>query len=329
MSNAPDLRDRTVLVTGGLGFVGSNLAHRCLELGARVIVYDTLDPACGGNAANLDGIEDRVTVVREDIRALERATAALHGVDILFNCAAYTSHAGSMKDPRAYVDVNCRGVVDLLDAARAASGARFVQVGTSSQVGRMLEQPVTEDHPEFPADVYSATKSAAEKLALAYGRSLGIPVSVVRLANVYGPRATIRSPAFGFINYFIGLALQDKDVTVYGDGSQLRTVTFVDDVVEALLLAGVAPEATGQVYFAAADGQHTVGDLALAIVRAVRRGRVRSIEWPTERAAIEIGDAVISSRRIADALGWCARIALEDGLARTRAYYEPRLARYV
>lgn len=329
MTTASELSGRRVLVTGGLGFIGSNLAQRCLELGAEVTVYDNLDPSCGGNLANLDGTQGRLRVIREDIRSLDSATAAMKGVELVFNCAAYTSHTGSMKDPRAYVDVNCRGVIELLLAAQSAGCERFVQVGTSSQIGPMLEQPVTEDHPEFPADVYSATKSAAEKIVLAYGRSLGVPVGVVRLANVYGPRASIRSPAFGFINYFIGLALQGKELTVYGDGSQLRTVTFVDDVVEALILAAVSPEGAGRVYFAAADGQQTVRDLALAIVRAIGRGRVLSIEWPKERAAIEIGDAVISSRRITDALGWHAVVSLEEGLARTRAYFEPRLARYV
>lgn len=327
---AGDLSGRRVLVTGGQGFIGSNLAHRCLERGAAVTVYDSLDPECGGNPANLDGIEDRVRVVRADIRSGEAAARVLDGQDIVFNCAAYTSHAGSMKDPRAYLDVNCRGPLELLDAARAAGvRPRFVQVGTSSQVGPMLQEPVTEDHPERPLDVYSATKSAAEKLVFAHGRASGIPVTVVRLANVYGPRAMIRSAAFGFLNYFVGLALQDRDLTVYGEGGQLRTVTFVEDVVDALVGAAVAPGAEGAVLFAAADGRHTIRELADAIVRAIGRGRVRSIEWPPERAAIEVGDAVISSERLRALTGWRAATGLADGLERTRRYFEPRLDRYL
>jgi UDP-glucose 4-epimerase len=152
---------------------------------------------------------------------------------------------------------------------------------------------------------------------------------VVRLANVYGPRANIRSSAFGFINYFIGLALRNEDVTVYGEGAQLRTVTFVDDAVHALLLAAVSDHAAGQVLFAVAERQYTVRELADTIVRQMGAGRVRSMPWPKDRLAIEIGDANISSARIKSTLGWEAKTGLEDGMARTRDYYRPLLDRYM
>ena len=201
MTASADLAGARVLVTGGLGFIGSNLAHRCVALGASVTVCDTLDARCGGNRANLDGIADRVRSVPVDIRDPDAVSPLVADSDIVFNCAAFTSHAQSMKDPHHVMSVNCDGTIALLEAVRRAGRPiRFVQLGTSTQVGRMLTKPITETQPEFPLDMYSASKTAAEKVALVHGEADGITVTVVRLANVYGPRANISSPDFGFLN---------------------------------------------------------------------------------------------------------------------------------
>lgn len=324
------LAGERVLVTGGLGFIGSNLAGECVRRGAEVTILDSLDPLCGGNLANIAELKDDVRLVRGDIRSDTDVTGVLTGTTIVFNCAAYTSHIESLRHPLTFEDVNCGGLLTVLEGIRRSDRPiRFVQVGTSTQVGPMVETPVTERHPEFPTDMYSATKTSAEKYTLVYGMAYGIPVTVVRLANVYGPRANIGSSAFGFINYFIGLALRDRDLTVYGDGAQIRTVTFVDDVVGALLLAAVSESATGQVMFAAAEGQHTIRELADLVVRHIGSGRVRSVPWPKERLAMEIGDASISSARIGELLGWKANTDLQDGLTKTREYYSRRLGQYV
>jgi UDP-glucose 4-epimerase len=329
MIRLPDLSSTRVLITGGLGFIGSNLAHRCLELGAQVTVYDSLDRQSGANKVNIAEIKDRVTVIIDDIRSFERVAPAVERSDILFNCAAFTSHSMSMKQPADVVDVNCQGLLTLLEASRQLNNdLRFVQVGTSTQIGRMLTNPVTELHPEFPLDLYSASKTAAEKFVLVYGTGHGLPVTVVRLANVFGPRAAIKSPDFGFVNYFVGLALQDKDLTVYGDGEQLRDITFVDDVVDALILASVSESALRQVLFAASSRQHTVREIAESIVREIG-GRVKSIAWPKERQLTEVGAAVISSARAKALLGWDARTSLRDGLAATSDYFRPRLHDYL
>lgn len=330
MSEHPELRGKRVLVTGGLGFIGSNIALQCVRAGAEVTIYDCLDPRSGGNLYNIADVKDRVKVVINDIRNFEGVAPAVRDADVLFNCAAYTSHPSSMKEPIIDIDVNCKGIINLLEAARRFNPElRFVHVGTSTQIGRMVYSPVDEQHPEFPTDIYSANKSASEKYVLVYGSAYGMPVTVVRLANVYGPRSHIKSPEFGFINYFIGLALQGKDLTVFGDGQQKRTVTYVDDCVEALLLAADKPEARNQVFFAVSDDQLTVAQLAHAIVRAMRRGGVRHVEWPRDREAIDIGDAVITNKKIKGRLGWSARVGLDDGLARTRDYFEPSLKMYL
>jgi UDP-glucose 4-epimerase len=329
MTGGPGLAGRRVLVTGGLGFIGSNLVHRCVELGAEVTVLDNLDPRCGGNAANLAGVEGQVRVVHADIRDDGAAGAAVRDSDIVFACAAFTSHARSMEDPRHVMDVNCGGTVVLLEAARREHGrVRMVHVGTSTQIGRMITEPITELHPEFPLDMYSASKTASEKLVLVYGDAHGVPVTVVRLANVYGPRANIRNPDFGFLNYFVGLALQGKPLTVYGAGDQLRNVAYVGDAVEALVRASTSDAAIRQVVFAVSDEHLTVRALAETIARELGGPGVTSIPWPADRRAIEAGGVVIDGARARELLGWHATTSLRDGLAATKAFYAPRLSAY-
>lgn len=278
---------------------------------------------------NLHGIEPDVQIVVEDLRNLSALCSAVRNQNIVFNCAAYTSHPQSMTDPFTDIEVNCRGTINLLEAARRFNpSAKIVHVGTSTQIGRMVLDTVTETHPEFPLDIYSANKTASEKYVLIYGSAYKMRTSVVRLANNYGPRSNIRSADFGFVNFFIGLALKDKELPVFGQGQQLRNISFVDDSVEALLTAATNDAANGKVLFAVADRQVTVLTIAEAITRNIG-GKVRQIEWPRDREAIEIGDAVISNQKIRETLGWSPAIDLDDGLKRTGEYYRPSLAHYV
>ena len=323
------LRGRNVLITGGRGFIGSNLAHRCLELGAAVTIYDCLDPRSGGNMQNVRAIENDVKIVLNDIRNFEGVSACIRGQDVLFSCAAFTSHPNSMRDPLVDIDVNCKGVINLLEAVRRFHrDCKVVHVGTSTQIGKMISSPVTETHSEFPVDIYSANKSAGEKYVLIYGTAYGLRTVSIRLANVYGPRSNIRSPEFGFMNYFIGLGLQKKAIPVFGAGGQLRTITYVSDAVEALILGAVTEQVTGQTFFAVGDDQYSVKAIADAIASNVG-GHVQQIEWPRDREVIEIGDAIISNEKISSTLGWRATVDLEDGLRRTRDYFEPVLGKYL
>jgi UDP-glucose 4-epimerase len=328
-SGARDLKGRRVLITGGLGFIGSNLAHACHARGADVTLYDCLDPNSGGNPANIAEIREDVRILRDDIRNQEGLCGAVPGHDIVFHCAAYTSHPHSMKEPHVDVDVNCKGTLNLLEALRRFNpGARLVHVGTSTQTGPMLRDPIDENHPEFPSDIYSANKSVSEKYVLVYGRAYGLRATVVRLSNTYGPRSNIRNPDLGFMNYFVGLALQGRELRVFGDGGQARTVVYVADAVDSLIRAAVSPRAEGRVYFAAGNERRTVAEIARGIAE-VMGGTVRFVDWPANRGAIEIGDALIDSRRIREELGASFPTNLGDGLARTREYFAPRLGMYL
>lgn len=323
------MKGQRVLITGGLGFIGSNLVHQCLKLGAAVTIYDCLDPRSGGNMYNVQEIRDHVQVALNDIRNFEGVCSAILNQDILFNCAAYTSHPNSMREPLIDIDVNCKGVINILEAARRFnSEVKIVHVGTSTQIGKMHFSPVTELHPEFPVDVYSANKSASEKHVLIYGGAYGLKTTVIRLANVFGPRSNIKSSDFGFINYFIGLALQGKELTVFGDGKQLRNISYVDDCVAALVLAAMDDKSNGQVFFAVSDKQYNVAEIAQTLVENIG-GTARFVEWPPDRKAIEIGDAVISNEKIKTTLKWNPQFDLQSGLLKTRDYFANCLKQYV
>lgn len=325
----PNMNGQRVLITGGLGFLGSNLAYRCLELGAEVTVYDCLDPRSGGHLYNVHDIDDSLEIILNDVRNFDGVCACIRGKHILFNCAAYTSHPNSMKEPLIDIDVNCKGIVNLLEAARRFNPElKIVHIGTSTQIGKMLLNPIDEAHPEFPVDIYSANKAASEKYVLIYGNAYKMHTTVVRVANIFGPRSNIRSPDFGFMNYFIGLALRGKELTVFGDGNQLRNISYVNDCVEALLLASQTPQSDGEVFFAVADQHFTVAEVASAIVQHIG-GTVRFVEWPKDREAIEIGDVVITNKKIKDMLNWAPKYDLATGLIETKKYFQVCLDKYL
>jgi UDP-glucose 4-epimerase len=324
------LAGKRVLITGGLGFIGSNLAHHCLALGAKVAIYDNLDPHSGGTLYNVDDIRDSIELHFKDLLDFDALVEQVYGRDIVFNCAASTSHPFSMREPWFDLDVNSRGVVNVLEALRRFNKrARLVHIGTSTQLGSLQYEPADEKHPEFPTDIYSANKSASEKYVLVYARAYGLPATVIRLANVFGPRATIRSADFTFNNYFIGLALQDKDITIYGDGQQLRNVLYVDDAVTALVMAAQSEQSWGQTFFAVGDRHYSVAEIAETTVRCIGSGRVTHIPWPQDRKAVEIGNAVISNAKIRSRLGWAPVHDIEEGFRRTREYFRECLSEYL
>lgn len=326
----PGLKDKKVIITGGLGFIGSNLAHKCLELGAKVTVYDCLDPNSGGNIFNVKDIKDDIEIVFKDILDFDEISNALTGKDIIFNCSASTSHPFSMREPMIDLDVNGRGVLSILEAARRFNkDMKFVHIGTSTQLGSLHYRPADEHHPEFPTDIYSANKSVSEKYVLIYGKAYGMPVTVVRLPNVFGPKASIHSPEFTFVNYFVGLALQDKCITVYGDGKQLRNVLYVDDAVSALVTASATSLSDNEIFFAVGDEHISVIDIAKQIAESFGRGSAKSIPWPSERKAIEIGDAVLSNKKIKEILGWRPETSFSDGLRITKQYFDKCLKEYI
>lgn len=326
----PNLSGQKILITGGLGFIGSNLAHKCLELGAEVSIYDCLDPRSGGKLFNIHDIKDSLIIYYHDILSFDQLSQKIVDKDIIFNCAASTSHPFSMREPWIDLDVNSRGVINILEAIRRFNcDVKFIHLGTSTQLGKLQYQPADENHPEFPTDIYSANKTVSEKYVLIYGKAYGIRATVIRLSNVFGQRASIHSPEFTFNNYFIGLALLGKDLTIFGKGRQKRNVIFVDDAVSALIQSSQTENTNGEAFFAVGDHHFSVTEIAEATVKYMESGSVKFVDWPKGREKIDVGDAIISNQKIKKFTNWSPKIDFKEGLVKTKAYYETCLDEYL
>lgn len=326
----PSLSGKKVLITGGLGFIGSNLAIECLESGAEVTVFDVLDPRCGGNLYNLESVKDDIRFEFHDIKNFDQVTRTITDKDILFNCAASTSHPFSMREPWLDQDVNSTGTINLLEACRRfRPSIRLIHAGTTTQLGPLQYTPADEMHPEFPIDIYSANKTVSEKFVLIYSRSHNLNASVVRLSNTFGPRASIHSPEFTFNNYFVGLALQGKAITIYGEGEQLRNAIYVGDAVSAMIrLALEKDNACGETFLVVNDEHHSVAEIASKTAEIIG-GKTVHVPWPEDRERMEVGDAVYTNSKIKKCIDWMPETSLEAGLSLTKSYYENCLNEYL
>ena len=324
------MKGKKVMITGGAGFIGSNLAHACLTREAEVSLYDNLDPNSGGNLQNINDIKKDVRLYQEDICNKEALARVVRGQDIIFHCAALTSHGHSMQDPTANVRVNLNGTLQLLETIKHYNpGTRLVHLGSTTQLGRLHYTPADELHPEFPLDVYSANKSASEKYVLLYSKHLGIRATVARLPNTYGPRACIRSAAFTFNNFFVGQALQGAEIRIFGDGNQKRNVLYVSDAVEGLITLAENDNTTGETYHVTSDDHYSVREIAETTIAVFGRGSCQAVPWPDDRKVMDFGDAILSNRKVKEATDWRPRTGFRDGLELTREFYGKRLAFYL
>jgi UDP-glucose 4-epimerase len=316
------LRGKRVLIVGGLGFIGSNLARRLVDAGSDVVVVDALIPEHGGNWANVAGIEDRLTVIELDVRDGRRLPELVRGCDLLFNLAGQTSHLDSMEDPFTDLEHNCRSQLAVLEACRHHNrDLKIVFAGTRQIYGRPQYLPVDEQHPIVPVDVNGVHKVAGEWYHGLYSDVYGLRVCVLRLTNTYGPRMRVKDARQTFLGSWLRAAVTGEELLVYGDGRQRRDFTYVDDAVEAFLLAGTRDEADGEVFNLGDDGAIALRDLAELLLALNGGGSYRLVAFPPGRLAIDIGDYFADCRKIRDRLGWRPKVPLEEGLVRSLAFY--------
>ena len=320
----------TGMITGGLGFIGSNLAHQLVALGADVLLVDSLIPDYGGNLFNIDGIADRVHVNVADIRQQSTMNYLVKDRDVIFNLAGQVSHIDSMRDPYADLEINCRSQLTILEACRYNNPAvKVVFAGTRQVYGRPDSLPVTEHHLVRPTDVNGINKAAGEYYHLVYNNVFGVRACSLRLTNVYGPRQLIRHNRQGFIGWFIRLAIEGRTIQIYGDGSQRRDFVFVDDAADAFLRAGALDACNGGVFNVGGDQAVSHSDLTTLLVEIAGAGRVEYVPWPEEKKAIDIGDFYSDSSKFTSLTGWTPAVSLRDGLARTLQFYRAHFDRYV
>jgi UDP-glucose 4-epimerase len=319
---APQFAGKRVLITGGLGFIGSNLARELVEMDAKVVVVDSLVPEYGGLLYNVAGIEDRVAINISDVRDEYSLRHLVRDQDVLFNLAGQTSHLDSMTDPYTDLEINCRSQLSILEACRHGNpGIKVVFASTRQIYGRPRYLPVDESHPIAPVDVNGVNKTAGEWFHLLYGDVYGLRTTALRLTNTYGPRMRVKDARQTFLGIWLRRALDDDEILVYGDGSQRRDLTYVDDAVAAFLLAAAREEANGRVFNTGGEGHVSLLELAELVVQLAGSGRFRTIPFPPDRKSIDIGDFFADYAEIESALGWRPVVPIEEGLRRTIGFY--------
>lgn len=318
------------MVTGGLGFIGSNLTLALAAAGADVTVIDAEVPSHGANPANLAGAPAGIRVVRADIGQDHQVKDALVGAELVFNVAGQVSHVDAMEDPVFDLDTNIRNQLLFLETLRRFSpDAVVVHASTRLVYGRPQSLPVDETHPCRPHDVNGVTKLAGEQLHLVYQRMHGLRTCSLRLCNVYGPRQRIADDRQGVLPNFVRMALTGEPITIFGAGDQIRDCLYVDDAVEAFFAAAVCPAAVGEVFNISHDEPRSLRGIAEELVAVVGQGRITSVPWPRDRAQIDIGSYCGDSSKAGRVLGWRPRIGLHEGLARTIEFYRRNLPCYL
>jgi UDP-glucose 4-epimerase len=330
--NIADLyRGRSVLITGGLGFIGSNLARQLVALDdVKVVILDGLIPGQGGNPFNLSGVRDRVTVHRADMGDEDLVNHLVSGVDYIFNLVGQSSHVDSLLHPLRDLQQNCAAQLTLLEACRNFNPhVKIVFTSTRQVYGRPIYLPVEEQHRLAPVDINGIHKLTAEHYHLLYHRLYGTRAVCLRLTNTYGPRQLINHNRQGFIGWFVRQAIMGEVIELYGEGLQRRDLNYIDDVVDALLLAGSSERAEGEIFNLGGDEPVTLADVAQELISITGRGTIRAARFPPEEQLIDIGNCWLSCRKIEVMLGWRPRTPLRVGLARTIEFYRQHLAHYL
>ncbi len=320
---------KNVLITGGLGFIGSNLARRLVDAGARVTLVDSLIPEYGGNLFNIAGIEDRVRVNISDVRDEHSMKFLVQGQDYLFNLAGQTSHMDSMQDPYTDLEINVRAQLSILESCRKYNPTVKIVFASTRQIyGKPDYLPVDEKHLLRPVDVNGINKMAGEWYHILYHNVYGLRACALRLTNTYGPRRRVRDARATFLGIWVRLLLEGKPFEVWG-GEQLRDFSYVHDTVDALLLAGQSGAADGKVFNIGGEPVVSLLETAQLLREGNGGGEFITRSFPADRKRIDIGDYYANDRLLREAVGWRPRTPLAEGLQRTLDYYRAHLREYV
>lgn len=324
------MNGKKVLISGGLGFIGSNLADRLVGDGAQVTIVDSMIPEYGGNMRNIHGISDKITVNFSDVRDPFSINQLISEQDYLFNLAGQTSHLDSMEEPFTDLDINAKAQLSILEACRKHNpDIRIIFASTRQIYGKPKYLPVDEKHPCHPVDVNGINKMAGEWYHILYHDVYGIPTSVLRLTNTYGPRMRIKDARQTFLGIWIRNLLEKKPIQVYGNGLQRRDYNYVDDVVDALLIAATRPEARGKIYNLGAPEPLSLEDTARLMCKLSDGASYEKIPFPEERKAIDVGDFVCDYKAFQSTFDWDPKVNFQEGISKSIDYYRKNLDYYI
>jgi len=329
MIDYKNLQGKEVLITGGVGFIGSNLARRLVMLGANVTLADSLIPLYGGNLRNIEDIKDQVTLNINDVRDPFAMEYLIQGKDYLFNLAGQTSHMDSMTNPQADLEINAVAQLSILEACRKYNQKiKIVFASTRQLYGKPEYLPVDEEHPIRPVDVNGINKLAGEWYHLLYNNVYGIRACALRLTNTYGPGMRVKDAKQTFLGIWIRNVIEGKPILVFGDGQQLRDFNYVDDVVDALLMAALDARTDGQVFNLGSQEVVSLNQLAQMLCELSPKSSYEIVPFPPERKAIDIGDYYSNYDKFKTTLGWKPKVGLKQGLADSLSFYENNSAYY-
>lgn len=316
-------RDKNILVTGGAGFIGSNLVIKLCSSGAKVVVVDSLIEDYGGNLFNLEPVKDDIKLNIADVRTFPTMLYLVKDQDYIFNLAGQVSHIDSMTDPWTDLEINCKSQLSILEACKKNNkDVKIIYAGTRQQYGKPNYLPVDEDHIVHPTDVNGINKMAGEWYHILYNNVYGIRAASLRLVNTYGPRQLLKHSRQGFIGWFIRQVLENKRIDLFGGGGQLRDFNYVDDVVDAFLIAGADDGSNGKFYNLGGDFPVSLKDLVKLMIEIAGNGSFEEIAFPEDRKKIDIGDFYSDYSKINHELGWSPATSLQEGLQRTFEYYK-------
>lgn len=323
-------KNKNVLITGGLGFLGSNLAQKMVESGAKVTVIDNLTPLYGGNMFNVSEIFDKITIVINDIRNIEIIKPLIEKADLIFHLAAQVSYIDSLNIPHEDLDLNAKATLNILECCRKYNPKAKILFSSSRMIYGKVEQPiVTEGSPTNPLSLYGIHKLTSEKYLLMYHKDFGIPSTVLRVTNPYGPHQQIKHSKYSLVGWFIRQAMEGQVIKIFGDGVQLRDYIFVDDIVNAMMKCAEAPGAAGEVINLGSGNSSRFCDMVSMVINTVKNGRMEFIPWPANYEKIETGDVSVDISKLKSITSWQPAYSLEEGIKKTFEYYKEYYDKYI
>jgi nucleoside-diphosphate-sugar epimerase len=323
-------KNKNVLITGGLGFIGSNLAIRLINSGANVTVIDNLNPLYGGNRFNIREIESKIELVIDDVRSTEVITPLIKKSDYIFHLAAQVSYIDSLNMPFEDLDLNSRATLNILEICRKYNPTTKIIFSSSRMIYGKVEKPIVKENCDTnPLSLYGIHKLTSEKYLLMYYKDFGIPSTILRITNPYGPRQQIKHSKYSLVGWFIRQAMENKVIKIYGDGQQLRDYVFIDDIIESMLRVAVSQEATGEVLNVGSGTSARFADMVKLVLECVKSGSMEFIPWPSDYEKVETGDISVDISKLQKFTSWKPEHTLEEGINLTYQYYKENISRYI
>ncbi len=323
-------KNKNVLITGGLGFIGSTIAHRMVDCGANVIIIDNLNPLYGGNLFNIKDIANKIEIIIDDVLHSNKLIDLLKKANIIFHLAAQVSYIDSLNIPEMDLDLNARSTLNILELLRRYNPKCRIIFSSSRMVYGKVEKPlVSEDCPTNPLSLYGIHKLTSEKYLLMYYKDFGIPTTVLRITNPYGPRQQIKHSKYSLVGWFIRLAMKGEVIKIYGDGKQLRDYIFINDIVNAMIRIAETSLSVGEVINIGSGTSTKFCDMVKSVVRIVGNGSIEFIPWPADYEKVETGDIRVDISKLKAITNWQPEYSLENGILKTFEYYKTNIKHYI